>query len=79
MGLFIFAKKVAKGIEKVIPCKKIGIAVVGLEVPHAHIHLVPLKTIYDIDFSKPKLKLTSEQLESIASRIHNTLKGISKN
>ena len=73
-GLFIFAKQVAKGIEKVIPCKKIGIAVVGLEVPHAHIHLVPLQTIYDIDFSKTKLKLTKEQLESIALNISKAIK-----
>src|SRR5512136_1439904 len=50
-GLFLFAKKVARGLVRTVPCKRIGIAVVGLEVAHAHIHLVPLQTIYDIDFS----------------------------
>jgi histidine triad (HIT) family protein len=62
-GLFLFAKKVALGIKKVIECNRIGIAVVGMEVPHAHIHLVPLHTMYDIDFRKPKLKLTKEEFE----------------
>ena len=60
-GLFLFAKKVAAAMLKVIPCERIGIAVIGLEVSHAHIHLVPLKTIYDIDFRKPKLKLSPEK------------------
>src|SRR5512138_3778934 len=55
--LFLFAKTVALAVENVVPCQRIGIAVVGLEVPHAHIHLIPLQTIYDIDFKKPKLKL----------------------
>lgn len=68
-GLIIFAKKVAKGIEKTIPCKRIGIAVIGLEIPHAHIHLVPLQGIYDIDFSKPKLKLPEEEMKAIATKI----------
>ena len=68
-GLFLFAKKVAAGMLKVIPCERIGIAVIGLEVRHAHIHLVPLKTIYDIDFRKPKLKLTPEEFSSIAAKI----------
>ena len=66
---FTFSKTVALAIEKVISCKRIGIAVVGLEVPHAHIHLVPLQTIYDIDFKKPKLKLSTEELQSIAENI----------
>lgn len=68
-GLIVFAKKVAKAIEKVISCKRIGVAVIGLEVPHAHVHLVPLQGIYDIDFSKPKLKLSSEEFEAIAAAI----------
>ena len=55
-GLWQFAKKTAKAIEKTIPCKRVGIAVIGLEVPHAHIHLIPLNNIQDIDFSQPKLK-----------------------
>lgn len=67
--LFIFSKKVALAIEKVIPCKRIGIAVVGLEVPHTHVHLVPLQTIYDIDFKKPKLKFSQEELHDIAGKI----------
>src|ERR1035437_10661615 len=60
-GLFLFAKQVAAAMRKVIPCERIGIAVIGLEVPHAHIHLIPLKTIYDIDFRKPKLQLLPEE------------------
>ncbi len=67
--LFIFAKKVAKAIEKEIPCERIGVAVIGLEVPHAHIHLVPINGIYDIDFKKPKLKLSQNEFVSIAKRI----------
>ncbi|MDK2909843.1 MAG: histidine triad family protein [Bacteroidales bacterium] len=68
-GLIVFAKKVAKAIEAVIPCKRIGVAVIGLEVPHAHVHLVPLQGVYDIDFSKPKLKLSQEEFSSIAASI----------
>jgi histidine triad (HIT) family protein len=66
---FLFAKKVALAIEDVIPCKRIGIAVIGLEVPHAHIHLVPLQSLYDIDFSKPKLKLPETEFQAIAQKI----------
>ncbi|MFC1729677.1 HIT family protein [candidate division KSB1 bacterium] len=72
-GIMIFAKKVAKGIEKVIPCQRIGIAVIGLEVPHAHIHLVPLNSIYDIDFRKPKLMLSKEEFEEISKRISSNI------
>jgi len=68
-GLFLFAKKVARAIEKVIPCKRIGIAVIGLEVPHAHIHLVPLQNVCDIDFSKPKLGFATEEYQMISSEI----------
>ncbi|MGC8865776.1 MAG: HIT family protein [Bacteroidales bacterium] len=75
-GLMVFAKKVAKAIEKVISCKRIGVAVIGLEVPHAHIHLVPLQGVYDIDFSKPKLKLTPEEFESIASSIRKAYENL---
>lgn len=67
--LFVFAKKVAVAIKATIPCKKIGVAVIGLEVAHAHIHLVPINGIYDIDFKKEKLVLTKEQFASIAERI----------
>ena len=72
-GLFLFAKKVAEAMRKVIPCERIGIAVIGLEVAHAHIHLVPLKSIYDLDFKKPKLKLSPEKLKSIAETIAGAL------
>jgi histidine triad (HIT) family protein len=68
-GLFAFAKKVALAIEKVTPCKRIGLTVIGLEVPHAHIHLIPINTIYDMDFKQPKLKLEAEEFESIAENI----------
>ena len=68
-ALQLFAKRVARAIKQVIPCGKIGVAVIGLEVAHAHIHLVPVNSIYDIDFGKPKLKLTSEELAEIASAI----------
>ncbi len=71
---FVFAKKVAKGIKAVVPCTKVGIAVIGLEVAHAHIHLVPINSIYDIDFSKPKLKLSPEKLKSIAESIASEVK-----
>ena len=67
--LFVFSKKVAIAIEKVISCKRIGIAVVGLEVPHAHIHLIPLNHIYDIDFKKPKLTMKPEEFMRIAKEI----------
>jgi len=72
-GLFSFSKKVAKGLKKVIDCKRIGIAVLGLEVPHAHVHLVPINGIFDIDFSKPKVKLTSEEFSKIAEEIRRSL------
>lgn len=69
LGLHKFAKKVANAIDKVCDCERIGVAVVGLEVPHAHIHLVPINNIGDIDFSKPKLVLTKEEFEEIAQNI----------
>ncbi len=68
-GLMLFAKKVALGIEKAIPCARIGVAVIGLEVPHAHIHLVPINTMADLNFRNPKLKMTPEEFEKIALRI----------
>jgi len=66
---FLFAKKVAVAIKKVIPCMKVGVAVLGLEVAHAHIHLIPVNSIYDIDFSKPKLKFTRDEFGEIAAQI----------
>ena len=72
-GMMIFAKRVALAIEKVIPCKRIGIAVLGLEVPHAHIHLVPLNSEADINFSKPRVKLTNEEFSALANKIARSL------
>ena len=68
--LMIFAKKVAKKIEASIPCERIGVAVIGLEVPHAHVHLIPLEGISDIDFSQPKLNLSQQELKEVASQIN---------
>lgn len=68
-GMLVFSKKVAKAIEKTVPCKRIGVAILGLEVPHAHIHLVPLQGGNDIDFSKPKLNLSKEEFEELAAKI----------
>jgi histidine triad (HIT) family protein len=68
-GLFLFAKKVANALNRVIACERIGIAVIGLEVRHAHIHLVPINSIFDIDFKKPKLQLSPEEFKGIASQI----------
>jgi len=72
-GLFLFAKKIAVAIEKVVECKRIGIAVIGLEVPHAHIHLVPMNHLHDIDFKKPKLKLSTQEFEEITAKIQAAL------
>ena len=71
--IFLFAKTVATALKKVIPCEKIGIAVIGLEVPHAHIHLIPLKTMDDINFSRPKLKLSPEEFNEILGKIREAL------
>ena len=68
-GLHIFAKKVAKAIDKTIKCTRVGVAVIGLEVPHVHIHLVPLRTMDDINFTRPKLKLSKEELSEIGETI----------
>ena len=72
-GMMIFAKKVAKAIDKTIDCKRVGIAVIGLEVPHAHIHLIPINTIFDIDFSQPKLKLSQEEFKATSEKIKAAL------
>ncbi len=67
----IFAKDVATKIQRVVPCQRIGIAVIGLEVPHAHMHLVPLNTIGDINFQKERLKFTPEEYTELAEAIRN--------
>lgn len=68
-GLAAFAKKVATAIRKAIPCKRVGVAVLGMEVPHTHIHLVPLQSERDLDFSKQKLQLSGERFAEIAASI----------
>ena len=72
-GLWSFAKKVAHAVGKAIPCKRVGVAVIGLEVPHAHIHLVPIDTVGDIDFSKPKQKFSEEEFAKTAEKIKSRL------
>jgi histidine triad (HIT) family protein len=73
-GLNVVAKKVAKAIEQVVPCKRVGVVVLGLEVPHAHIHLIPLDSEQDINFSNPKLNLGNEKMQNLANRIASTIK-----
>lgn len=74
-AMHVFAKHVALAIQKAFPCRKVGEAVIGLEVPHAHIHLVPIQNESDMLFSNPKLKLSDEEFKSIAERIHNAWEG----
>lgn len=69
LGLQAFAKKVALGVKKAIPCQRVGVAVMGLEVPHAHIHLVPMNSMQDLNFSRQKLKLTEDEFKQIAQAI----------
>jgi histidine triad (HIT) family protein len=71
-GLMIFAKVVANAIKRAVPCTRIGVAVVGLEVPHAHIHLIPIDLISDMDFGKEKLEPTEKELSEMALRILNS-------
>lgn len=72
-NLWAFAQQVAKKIGKVIPCERVGIAVVGLEVPHAHIHLVPLNSVEDLNFSKNRLQLSPEEYQKIQEQINNAI------
>lgn len=71
--LHVFSKKVAKAIEKSFDCKKVGVSVVGLEVPHAHIHLIPMNSVSDMNFAKEKLSFTKEEMEEIQNRIVSNL------
>jgi|SRR5690606_17468628 len=73
LGLHAFAKEVAIGLKKAVPCVRIGTAVVGLEVPHVHIHLVPMNTMDDLNFSRPKLHPGTQELEKTAELIRNSL------
>ncbi len=68
-GLMIFAKVIAKAIKKAIPCEKVGVTVIGLEVPHAHMHLVPIKFADDLNFTRPKLKVSLEELKAAEQKI----------
>ncbi|WP_283390831.1 HIT family protein [Millionella massiliensis] len=68
-GMMAFAKKVAAHIRAAVPCKRIGMAVIGLDVPHAHVHLVPISEGGDLDFSRPKLKLTPDEFKAIQAKI----------
>lgn len=70
-GLHVFAKKIAFAIEKVVECERIGTAVIGLEVPHTHLHLIPINNIEDINFARPKLKFTEEEFKAIAGEIRS--------
>lgn len=72
-GLMIFAGKVARAIEKSVACKRIGVAVIGLEVPHTHVHLVPLQEVNDLDFSQPKKTFPKEEMEDIARKIRENI------
>jgi histidine triad (HIT) family protein len=72
--LHLFAKKVAKAMKEVIECEKIGMAVIGLDVRHTHIHLVPLKEVGDLNFAKPKLELPKERMQEIANLISSKIK-----
>jgi histidine triad (HIT) family protein len=71
-GLMQFSKKIATAVERAVPCKRIGVAVVGLEVPHAHVHLIPLNSMADMNFNN-KLKMSQEELAAIAQKIRENL------
>lgn len=73
VGLMLFAQIVASGLKKAISCQRIGISVIGLEIPHAHIHLIPINSIDDMNFSRPKLSFTNEELEATAEKIKDQL------
>jgi histidine triad (HIT) family protein len=72
-ALWDFARQVAIGIRKAVPCKRVGVAVIGLEVPHAHIHLIPMNAVSDMNFARPKLSLSKEKMEAVAASIRQQL------
>ena len=72
-GLIVFSKKVAAAIKNAIPCNRIGIAILGLEIPHAHVHLVPMDSMEDVNFRNPKLKFTPEEFKEIAEKIRRKI------
>ena len=73
-SMMVFAKKVALAIDQTMDCKRVGLAVLGLEVPHAHIHLVPINDLYDIEFSRPKKRFTEQQFRATAEKISAAIK-----
>ncbi len=75
-GLMKFAKRVGKALEKVVECKRIGITVIGLEVPHAHVHLIPINSLYDMDFKQPKLSFTHDENVMLTNEIVEAYKAI---
>ena len=75
-GLWEFARKVAPAIEKVVPCKRIGVTVIGLEVPHAHIHLIPINSVSDMNFERPKLKFEKDEMEQTVKAIREAYTGL---
>ncbi|MFC7522768.1 HIT family protein [Parapedobacter sp. GCM10030251] len=78
MGLWVFAKIVAQGIKQVYPCERIGVAVIGLEVAHAHVHLVPINGIGDLNFDRPKLKLSHDEFAESAEAIRNAISSLTR-
>ncbi|MBR9919884.1 MAG: HIT family protein [Bacteroidetes bacterium] len=72
-GLMTFAKKIAKGIESVVPCERIGLSVVGLEVPHAHVHLIPINKVSDMSFERAPIEMSQEELAELAAAIRTAL------
>jgi histidine triad (HIT) family protein len=72
-GLNVFAKKVAHAIKKAVPCRRVGVAVIGLEVPHTHVHLVPMNSMDDLNFTRPKLSPSKEELQEVAKKIQNAV------
>lgn len=76
MGMWVFAKIVAQGIKRVFDCRKVGIAVVGLEVAHAHIHLIPINEVSDMNFARPKLSIPAEEMTQIAEDIRSAISDV---
>lgn len=74
--ILLFSKPIAKAIEKVFPCYRCGMSVVGLEVPHAHVHLVPINSADDLNFTRPKLSVTPEELQRVQAKILAAMKGV---
>lgn len=73
LDLLAFSRKIALAMKKVIPCERIGVSIIGLEVPHAHVHLVPINSISDLNFERDKLKFTEEEMFSIANKISSSI------